>query len=108
MVTDTGCDSRSVGPFTRDGPTVPAAEGDGEGACCCRRTAMPMAAAPPTISDTPLKLASLIRPRPGGAGAGATWLSAGHDMTTRNPAMRGCLPIYAVPFPKLPPGVSLA
>jgi hypothetical protein len=69
---------------------------------------MPMAAAPQTVSDTPLRLASLMRARPGGAGAGANWLSAGHDMTTRNPAMRGHLPICAVPFPKLPQRVSLA
>src|ERR1700722_18359061 len=107
MATDTGGDWRSRGPFAAAGPIFPAADGAGAGACCCASTAMTMASAPKAIRETPVNPASLSLARPRGGDWGANALSAGHDMTTRNPAMRGELPMYAVPSLCLPQGLLL-
>ena len=100
MATDTGDERRSDGSLGAAGPTVPAAAGPGDGACCWASTATPMAAAPPSSSAAPASPDSLILARPGSGGAGANWLS-GHDMTTRSPPIRGQR-LNAVPFLPFP------
>src|ERR1700761_1231455 len=108
MATDTGGDWRSAGPETSAGPIFPAADAAGAGACCCARTATMMATAPPTIREIPANPVSLILVRPRGGDWGMNRLSSGQDMTTRSPAIRGSLAIYAVPSLCLPQGVLLA
>src|SRR6185312_2810446 len=98
MDTDTGGDWCSAGPFAPSGPTRPAADSAGDGACCCASNATRMATTPPKTREPPASPASLTRPRPRGGGWGANSLS-GHDMTTRRPAIRGQPPIWrAFPY----------